>query len=101
MTTIYVGNLSFKTGEDELLELFSEYGEVSSAKIITDRETGRSRGFGFVEMNDDSQADAAIEELNESEFMERALVVNKARPKSDDNGFGGQRRGGGGQRNRY
>ncbi len=99
MTTIYVGNLSFKTSEDHLLELFSEYGEVSSAKIITDRDSGRSRGFGFVEMSDDSQADEAIQGLHESEFMERALVVNKARPKSNSNGFGGQRRGG--FRNRY
>jgi RNA recognition motif-containing protein len=101
MTTIYVGNLSFKTSEDNLLELFSEYGDVTSAKIITDRETGRSRGFGFVEMEDDGQADEAIQELHESEYMERSLVVNKARPKGNDNGFGGQRRGGGGQRNRY
>ncbi|TVQ68016.1 MAG: RNA-binding protein [Balneolaceae bacterium] len=100
MTTIYVGNLSFKTSEDQLLELFSEYGEVTSAKIITDRETGRSRGFGFVEMSDDAKAGEAIQELHESEFMERDLVVNEARPKSDDNGFGGgQRRGG--SRNRY
>ncbi len=105
MTTIYVGNLSFKTSEDQLQELFSEFGEVASAKIITDRETGRSRGFGFVEMNDDSEADSAIEDLNEAEFMDRALVVNKARPKGNDSGFGGgQRRnggGGGGYRNRY
>ncbi len=108
MTTIYVGNLSFKTSEDQLQELFSEYGDVTSAKIITDRETGRSRGFGFIEMNDESQADNAIEELNEAEYMDRALVVNKARPKGNDSGFGGggQRRsggggGGGGYRNRY
>ncbi len=99
MTTIYVGNLSFKTSEDQLLELFSEYGEVTSAKIITDRETGRSRGFGFVEMSDDAKASEAIQDLHETEFMERDLVVNEARPKSDNNGFGGQRRGG--SRNRY
>ncbi len=106
MTTIYVGNLSFKTSEDQLQELFSEYGDVATAKIITDRETGRSRGFGFVEMNDDGEAGNAIEDLNESEFMDRSLVVNKARPKGNDSGFGGgQRRnggsGGGGYRNRY
>lgn len=93
MTTIYVGNLSFKTSEDQLLELFTEFGDVASAKIITDRETGRSRGFGFVEMDDDGQAEEAIQELNEADFMDRALVVNKARPKSDNNSFGGQRRG--------
>ncbi len=102
MTTIYVGNLSFKTSEDQLQELFSEYGDVATAKIITDRETGRSRGFGFVEMNNDGEADNAIEDLNESEFMDRALVVNKARPKENSNGFGGgQRRNSGGYNSRY
>lgn len=99
MTTIYVGNLSFKTSENQIQELFSEYGEVSSAKIVTDRETGRSRGFGFVEMNDEGEANQAIEDLNQTEFMDRALVVNKARPKSDNAG-GGQRRNNG-FRNRY
>ena len=98
MTTIYVGNLSFKTSEEQLLELFSEFGDVASAKIITDRETGRSRGFGFIEMDDDGQADEAIEELHDSEFMDRALVVNKARPKKDDGGFGNR---GGRPRGRY
>lgn len=100
MTTIYVGNLSFKTSEEQLLELFSEFGDVASAKIITDRETGRSRGFGFIEMDDDGQADEAIEELHDSDFMDRALVVNKARPKKDDGGFG-NRSGGGRPRGRY
>lgn len=100
MTTIYVGNLNFRTSEEQLQELFAEFGDVSSAKIITDRETGRSRGFGFVEMDDEGQADEAIQDLHEVEFMDRALVVNKARPKSNDGGgFGGQRRGG--NRNRY
>ncbi len=93
MTTIYVGNLSFKTSEDQLQELFSEYGEVTSAKIITDRETGRSRGFAFIEMENDSEANSAIEDLHEADFMERALVVNIARPKkADSNGFGGGKR---------
>ncbi|MDG5767425.1 RNA-binding protein [Balneolales bacterium ANBcel1] len=92
MTTIYVGNLSFKTSEDQLLELFTEYGDVSSAKIITDRETGRSRGFGFVDMGDQGEANEAIEDLHESEFMDRVLVVNQARAKKE-NGFGGQRGG--------
>ncbi len=99
MTTIYVGNLSFKVNEDQLLELFSEFGDVSSAKIITDRETGRSRGFGFVEMSDEGEATQAIEDLHEADFMERALVVNKARPKKENNGFGGGRDRG--SRNRY
>lgn len=95
MTTIYVGNLSFKTSEDQLQELFSEYGDVTSAKIITDRETGRSRGFGFIEMNDESEATEAIDDLHEADFMDRALVVNKARPKKNDGGFGGGSRNGG------
>lgn len=97
MTTIYIGNLSFKTSEEQVQELFSEYGDVTSAKIITDRETGRSRGFGFVEMENESEASEAIEDLHEAEFMERSLVVNKARPKKQTNGFGGgggQNRGG-------
>ncbi|MEX0681759.1 MAG: RNA-binding protein [Balneolales bacterium] len=92
MTTIYIGNLNFKTNETHLQELFSEYGEVSSAKIITDRETGRSRGFGFIEMSNEKEASAAIEDLHETEFMERALVVNEARPKKEHNGYGGGRR---------
>ncbi len=95
MTTIYVGNLSFKTSEDQLQELFAEYGDVTSAKIITDRETGRSRGFGFVEMNDDGEANEAIEDLHEVDYMDRSLVVNKARPKKNDGGFGGGSRNGG------
>lgn len=99
MTTIYVGNLSFKASEEALTSLFSEYGDVASAKIITDRETGRSRGFAFVEMNDDQQADEAIEDLHDREFLDRALVVNRARPKRESNGFGGSRPRG--SRNRY
>ncbi len=93
MTTIYVGNLSFKTSEDQLLDLFAEYGDVTSAKIITDRETGRSRGFGFIEMGDEAEATEAIEDLHEADFMDRALVVNKARPKKQENGFSGGSRG--------
>ena len=92
MTTIYVGNLSFKTNEDQLLDLFSEYGDVTSAKIITDRETGRSRGFGFIDMDSENEADSAIEDLHETEFMSRALVVNKARPRKENNGFRGNNR---------
>lgn len=90
MTTIYVGNLSFKASEDKLMELFSQFGEVSSAKIITDRDSGRSRGFGFVEMEDDTQASEAIDALHETDYMERTLVVNEARPKKQDNRFGGR-----------
>ena len=78
---IYVGNLPFGTTEDELEQTFAAHGTVISAKIITDRETGRSRGFGFVEMESDSDAQAAIEALNGSDLGGRTLVVNQARPK--------------------
>ncbi len=97
---IFVGSLPFKLEEDELREFFEEYGEVSSVKIITDKFTGRSKGFGFVEMPDDEQASKAIEELNGSEISGRSVVVNKAEDKRDSNrgggGFGGGNRGGGG-----
>lgn len=81
MVNIYVGNLPYTTSEGELTEVFGTHGAVSRAKVITDRETGRSRGFGFVEMTNDGEADAAIEALNGSDFGGRKLVVNKARPK--------------------
>jgi RNA recognition motif-containing protein len=79
---IYVGNLSFQTTEDALSDFFSEVGAVDSVSIITDRDTGRSKGFGFVEMNDED-ADKAIAELNGKEFNGRALTVNEARPRED------------------
>ena len=78
---IYVGNMSFQTTEDELRQLFSEFGEVSKVDIITDRETGRPRGFGFVEMEG---ADAAVSALDQKEFAGRVLTVNEARPRRDD-----------------
>jgi RNA recognition motif-containing protein len=77
---MYVGNLPFSSTEDDLRDLFSQYGEVQSANIIYDRETGRSRGFGFVEMAEES-ADSAIEALNGNEFGGRTLRVNEARPR--------------------
>ncbi len=79
---IYVGNIPFSISEEELQQLFAAHGNVTSAKIITDRNSGRSRGFGFVEMGDDEKALAAIEALNGSESGGRKLVVNKARPKT-------------------
>lgn len=79
---IYVANLSFKTKEQELKALFETYGTVKSVKIITDRETGRSRGFGFVEMEDSDQAKSAIDALNGSSFGDRDIVVNEARPQA-------------------
>ena len=80
---IYVGNVSYQTDDSRLIELFSEFGEVASARVINDRETGRSKGFGFVEMNDDTAAAAAIEALNEKEIDGRTLRVNEARPREE------------------
>ena len=86
---IYVGNLSYDVGDAELKELFAQYGAVSSARVITDRETGRSRGFGFVEMPTQAEAEAAIEALNGNESQGRRLNVNEARPRNDNRGGGG------------
>ncbi|MGB7859174.1 MAG: RNA-binding protein [Acidimicrobiia bacterium] len=80
-TNIYVGNLPFNTTNDDLEQLFSQHGSVSRAQVITDRETGRSRGFGFVEMESDDEAQAAIEATNDSDFGGRNLKVNVARPR--------------------
>lgn len=80
---IYVGNLPWGTTEESLRSLFEAHGEVDSAKVITDRETGRSRGFGFVEMPDDSAAQSAIDALNDKDFEGRNLRVNEARPRDD------------------
>lgn len=77
---IYVANISFRASEGQLKELFEQYGEVSSVKIVTDRQTGRSRGFGFVEMPNDSEGSAAIAQLNGVSFQDRNLVVNEAKP---------------------
>jgi RNA recognition motif-containing protein len=78
---IYVGNLPFRSTTDDLERLFGEYGSVDSAAIITDRDTGRSRGFGFVEMSSDDEAQRAIDELNGFEMDGRPLTVNQARPR--------------------
>lgn len=88
---IYVGNLPFETQEDDLRRAFEAHGEVSSAKVITDRETGRPRGFAFIEMPDDGQAQTAIAELNGSDFSGRALKVSEAKPREDRGGGGGRR----------
>jgi len=97
---IYVANIPFKATEDELKGLFEEYGEVSSTKIILDKFTQRSRGFGFIEMSDDAAARQAITSLNGADFMGKNLVVNEARPKTDAPRSGGGNRGGGGGFNR-
>lgn len=91
---IYVGNLPFSTTEADLQSLFEEHGEVVSASVVTDRETGRSRGFGFVEMKDASQAQAAIEAINGANVDGRNLTVNEARPREERGGGGGGGRGG-------
>ncbi len=80
---LYVGNLPYSVDSDNLQETFQEYGEVTSAQVITDRDTGRSKGFGFVEMADFNQAKAAIEALNGTEVQGRTLTVNEARPRTD------------------
>ncbi len=89
MTNIYVGNLSFDVTEAQLQEAFAAFGAVNKATVVTDRMTGRSRGFGFVEMANDDEGKAAIEALNGSELGGRALTVNLAKPKVDRNGGGG------------
>ncbi len=89
---MYVSNLSFNVKEEDLREFFAEYGEVSSAKIITDKETGRSRGFGFVEMSDDTAANKAMSELNGGMVEGRAISVTIAKPREDKGGSGGGRR---------
>jgi RNA recognition motif-containing protein len=101
---LYVGNLSFQTTADDLLEAFGQYGTVTRAQVVEDRETGRSRGFGFVEMSEG--ADEAIANLNGAMFQGRPLTVNEAKPREDrprtGGGFGGNRGGGGyGRRDRY
>ena len=98
-TKLYVGNLSFKTTSDDLREHFSQAGEVESASVIEDRETGRSRGFGFVEMATPEGAKAAIEQFNGKDLNGRNLTVNEARPKTERGG-GGRGYGGGGGRDR-
>ena len=95
---IYVGNLSFETTEEALEGAFAAHGAVQSARIITDRYTGQSRGFGFVEMSDNAAAEAAIQALNGRELSGRPLTVNEARPREDRGSRGGGGGGGGGGR---
>lgn len=108
--SIYVGNLSYDVGEEDLKQVFSEYGTVKSVQMPKDRETGRVRGFAFVEMDTDAEESAAIEALDTAEWMGRNLKVNKAKPKTEGGSFGGGGRrggnsggygGGGGRRGGY
>lgn len=105
---IYVGNLSWSMTDEDLTNLFSQYGQVTSGKILKDKMTGRSKGFGFVEMDDDEAARTAIANLNETEVMGRKLIVNESQPRPEgeykkrSGGFGGGgNRGGGGGRGGY
>ena len=91
---LYVGNLPFDVSEDQLHELFSAHGQVASTKLITDFNTGRSRGFGFVEMSSDEEAKAAIGKMNKQKVGDRELVVNEARPRPERSNGGGGSRGG-------
>jgi RNA recognition motif-containing protein len=97
---LYVGNLAFQTSSDELQQLFSQAGTVESASVVEDRETGRSRGFGFVEMSTSEEGKAAIEQFNGKELNGRNLTVNEARPRENRTGGGGGRGGYGGGGNR-
>jgi RNA recognition motif-containing protein len=101
---IYVGNLTFGTNNSDLEQLFAQHGTVVSAQVLMDRDTGRSKGFGFVEMGTDQEAQAAIQALNGKEHDGRALTVNEARPREERGGGGGGRGGyggGGGGRGGY
>ncbi len=89
--TIYIGNLSYSATEDDLRTVFADYGEVKRVTLPTDRETGRVRGFAFVEMNEETQEDAAITELDGAEWMGRQIKVNKAKPRENNRGGWGKR----------
>ncbi len=91
---LYVGNLSYRVTSEDLQEYFSSAGQVAAANVVMDRETGRSRGFGFVEMASDDEATAAIAQFNGAEYDGRNMVVNEARPREDNRGNGGGFRGG-------
>lgn len=95
-TNIYVGNLPWSTTTEDLRSMFQQYGEVTHAQVVTDRETGRSRGFGFVEMPNEAEANAAIAALNNQPINGRPLTVNVAKPREGGGGGGGGRYGGGG-----
>lgn len=93
---LYVGNLSFNVDSDQLAQVFAEFGTVDSANVITDRETGRSKGFAFVEMSAESEAQTALQKLNGADLSGRAMNISEAKPQAPREGGGGGRRGGGG-----
>ena len=98
---IYISGLSYGINDADLNELFSAYGETSSAKVIMDRESGRSRGFGFVEMTSDTDGQKAINELNGAEYDQKTISVSVARPRAEKPAYGGNRGGGYGNSRRY
>ena len=98
---IYISNLSYDVNDSDLRELFEEYGEVSSAKVIMDRETGKSRGFAFVEMTSDEEGQKAIDELNGVEYDQKVISVSVARPRAEKPSYGGNRGGGYNNSRRY
>jgi len=98
---LYVGNLAFQTSSDDLQELFAQAGTVESASVVEDRDTGRSRGFGFVEMSSKEEGEAAIQKFNGTEVNGRSLNVNEAKPRENRSGGGGGGRNGGGGRGNY
>ena len=106
MTNIFVGNLSYQTTQEELISAFSQFGAVERAALVTDRETGQARGFGFVEMTNKNEAEEAIARLNGAELHGRTMNVNEARPRPEGGGFNGggnrpNRSGGGAGRSNY
>ena len=96
---LYVGNLEFQTSSEDLQQLFAQAGTVESASVVEDRDTGRSRGFGFVEMSSKEEGEAAIQQFNGKEVGGRSLNVNEAKPRENRSGGGGGRNGGGGRGN--
>ena len=98
---LYVGGLSYATTDKQLEDLFGAHGTVESARVITDKFTGRSKGFGFVEMSSGAEAQSAIQALNGTELGGRSIIVNEARPQEKRSGYGDDRRGGGAGRNRW
>ena len=101
MKNIFVGNLSFGATEDSVRSLFEQYGAVDRVSIVTDRDTGRAKGFGFVEMSGDAEAERAINSLNGQELDGRNLTINEARPKAERSGFGGGGGRDGGRQKRW
>ena len=98
---LYISNLSYNISDEDLRQLFADYGEITSAKVIMDRETGKSRGFAFVEMANEEEGQKAIDELNGVEYDQKVISVSVARPRAEKPAYGGNRGGGYGNSRRY